>query len=119
MRARLATFGVFLAVVVAAVVSTGCSATLDPVAKAHTHTADVSSLRFRMVIALRLPGAPSEVSLDATGAVDSSTHRLAMTMDFSKIAAVTGTSSVPGRMQLIEDGAVMYMTGDGLSRFLP
>jgi hypothetical protein len=118
-RARLATLGALLAVTAAAVVSTGCSSTLDPVAKAATHTADVSTLRFSMAITLRLPGAANDATLDATGAVDSSLNRMAMTMDLSKLAAVAGGSGVPGRMSIVEDGTVMYMTADGLSRVLP
>ncbi len=118
MRARLATVGAILALVAVAVVSAGCSATLDPVAQAATHTADVSSLRFSMTITLRLPGSATDVSLGAAGAIDSSSHRMAMTMDISRVVALRG-SAVPGRMRLVEDGTVMYMTGDGLARFLP
>jgi len=118
-RARLATLGALSAVVATAVVSTGCSATLDPVAKAATHTADVSTLRFSMTVSLQVPGAPGTIALGATGAIDSSAHRLAMSMDLSKIAALTGSSAMPKRMRMVEDGTVIYMTGDGLSRVLP
>jgi len=118
-RAWLATLGALLAVVVAAVVSAGCSSTLDPVATAATHTADVSTLRFSLVMTLRVPGATGAVSLGGRGAVDSSTHRMAMTIDLSRIAALGGGSAVPRRIGMVEDGAVIYMTGDGLSRILP
>jgi hypothetical protein len=118
-RARLATLGALLALVAAAAVSAGCSAALDPVASAATHTADVSTLHFSMRFTLRVPGAASDVSFGATGAVDSATDRMAMTIDLSRAAALAGNAGVPGKMSVVEDGTVMYLTGDGFARFLP
>jgi len=41
-----------------------------------------------------------------------------MTMDLSKIAALAGSPDL-GRLRMIEDGTVMYMSGSELSRLLP
>lgn len=118
MRARLTTLAALLALVAAGLVSAGCGATLDPVAKAASRTSSVSTLRFSMRVGLQLPGAPGTVSFGATGAIDSAAHRLSMTMDLSKIAALAGSPDL-GRLRMIEDGTVMYMSGSELSRLLP
>ena len=118
MRARLTTLAALVALAASGLVFTGCSATLDPVAKAASRTSSVSTLRFSMKVGLQLPGTPGTVSFGATGAIDSAAHRLSMTMDLSKIAALAGSPDL-GRLRLIEDGSVMYMSGNELSRLLP
>jgi hypothetical protein len=118
MRPRLTTLAALVALAASGLVVTGCSATLDPVARAASQTSDVSTMRFSMRVGLLLPGAPGAVSLRATGVIDSTAHRLSMTMDLSKLAAVTGSPDL-GRLTMIEDGSVMYMSGAELSRVLP
>src|SRR5439155_14503735 len=120
MRARLTTLAALVSLAASGLVFTGCSATLDPVAKAASRTSSVSTLRFSMKVGLQLPSTPGTVSFGATGAIDSAAHRLSMTMDLSKIAALAGSPDL-GRLRLIEDGSVMYMymSGNELSRLLP
>ena len=119
MRARLATLAALLALVATTVVVAGCGATLDPVAQAATRTSDVSSLRFSMTMQLQLPTVATPVSIKASGAIDSAAQRLQLTMDLSRVAAAAGKPGALGKMTIIEDGLVMYMTGGGLSRLLP
>jgi hypothetical protein len=111
--------GALLALVSTALVVSGCGATLDPVAQAATRTSDVSTLRFTMTMKLRVPTVGEPISLNATGAVDSAAGRFRLTMDFSRLAALSGQSGELGRMTIVEDGAVMYMGGGGVSRMLP
>ena len=118
-RARLATLAALLALVATAVVVAGCGTTIDPVAQAATRTSDVSSLRFTMNMKLQVPAAGAPVSLTASGAIDSAAQRLELTMDLSKIAALSGESGALGRMTMVEDGLVMYMSGGGISSLLP
>jgi hypothetical protein len=118
-RARLATFATLIALVGTSVVVAGCGATIDPVAEAATRTSDVSTLRFTVNMKVQMPTAGTPVSLTATGAIDSAAQRLELSMDLSKVAVLSGEQGALGRMTIVEDGLVMYMSGGGLSRVLP
>ena len=118
-RVRFATIGALLALVVTTLVVAGCGGTIDPVAQAATRTSDVSSLRFSMTMKLQVPSVSSPFSIKASGAVDTTAQRLELTMDLSRLAALAGQPGALGKMTIVEDGLVMYMTGGGLSRVLP
>jgi hypothetical protein len=118
-RVRLGLAAALLALVSTALLVSGCGATLDPVAQAATRTSDVSTLRFTMTMKLRLPTALEPVSINASGAVDSAAGRFGLTMDLSRLAALSGQGGQLGRMSIIEDGTVMYMGGGGLAGTLP
>jgi hypothetical protein len=118
-RARLAILAALIALPAITVVLAGCGATLDPVAQAATRTSDVSTLRFTMNMKVQVPTVGTPVSLTATGAVDSTARRLELTMDLSKLAVLSGEQGALGRMSVVEDGLIMYMSGGGLSRLLP
>jgi hypothetical protein len=118
-RARLATFATLIALVGTSVVVAGCGATIDPVAQAATRTSDVSTLRFTVSMKVQMPTVGTPVSLTATGAIDSAAQRLELSMDLSKVAVLSGEQGALGRMTIVEDGLVMYMSGGGMSRVLP
>jgi hypothetical protein len=118
-RARLATFATLIALVGTSVVVAGCGATIDPVALAASRTSDVSTLRFTVNMKVQTPTVGTPVSLTATGAIDSAAQRLELSMDLSKVAVLSGEQGALGRMTIVEDGLVMYMSGGGMSRVLP
>lgn len=120
MRIRLGALLAALALAGIAVLASGCGASLDPVAQAATRTSSVSTLRFSMDLGLQLPTSPAAVHLTASGAVDGAGKRLSLTMDFSRLAAISGDDrSVPGRMTLLLDGPSMYLSAPALTRALP
>lgn len=119
MRARLGLAVSLLALAALAAVLVGCGATVDPVAKAATNTAKAPSLRYALRVRLALPGATSPVTMTANGGYDSETSRLSMSMDLSGIAAAPGAAGRLGRLQIVEDGTVLYMSAPFLSDRLP
>jgi hypothetical protein len=68
---------------------------------------------------MSLPTLATTIPVTADGAIDSSTHRMKLSMDLSKAAALSGQSGAGGRMTMVEDGLVMYMSGDVLGGVLP
>ena len=108
-----------LALLAAALVVSGCGASLDPVAQAATRTSDVSTLRFSMELKMQVPAVATAIPVTADGAIDAAAHRMRLSMDLSKAAALSGRSEAPTRMTLIEDGLTMYMSGAALGAALP
>lgn len=117
MRVRLATLGACLLLAVVAIAATGCGATLDPVAEAATRTSDASTFRFAMDMRLVADG--QSVPMTMSGAVDTAANRLALGIDASKAAALGGDGAGVGRMTMVEDGLVMYMSGEAVTGRLP
>jgi hypothetical protein len=118
-RLRLGTLAALLVLAATAVLASGCSASLDPVAQAATRTSDVSTLRFTMNMKLQLPSVAQAMPFTVKGAIDSSAHRMQLSMDLSKAAALAGESDLVGRMTIVEDGLVMYVSSSVFGRMLP
>jgi len=118
-RLPLGTFAALLLLAVTSVVASGCGAQLDPVAQAATRTSDVSTLRFSMSMKLQMQSLAQPVPFTVAGAIDSSTHRMKLVTDLSKASALTGESGLMGRMTIVEDGLVMYVSGSMFGRMLP
>ena len=118
-RVRLGTLAALLVVAATAVLTSGCGASLDPVANAATRTSGASTLRFSMNVKLKTSAAATAIPMTVDGAIDSSAHRMQLSMDISKAAALSGGSDRLGRMTIVEDGPMMYMSGSSFGGVLP
>jgi hypothetical protein len=118
-RLRLGTLAALLVLAATAVLASGCGATLDPVAQAATRTSDVSTLRFSMNMELRMPSVAQAMPFTIVGAMDTSAHRMQLSMDLSKAAALAGESDLVGKMTIVEDGLVMYVSSSMFGTMLP
>jgi hypothetical protein len=118
-RVRLGTLAALLVVAATAVLTSGCGASLDPVAQAATRTSGVDTLRFSMDVKLKTPTVAATIPVTVDGAIDSSAHRMRLSMDLSKAAALSGGSDSVGRMTIVEDGLMMYMSGSAFGGVLP
>lgn len=119
MRARLVSLAALLVLAATSVVVAGCGATIDPVAQAATRTSGVSSLRFSMTVKLQVPTVATPVAIKASGAIDSAAGRMRLTMNLPRVDGLTGDQGPSGRMTIVEDGLVMYMSGRAFLGALP
>jgi hypothetical protein len=139
--ARGSSLAALTALVASVVVGCGGTQTSDAVggpvsfaqlSKAATASVDAGTGRFEFTMQMSFPGAGEPLSFKGTGAFDSSAKRSSLELDLSSFAKLLGGAFAGGasdapsfddpalwRVEVVQDGVVMYMRFPALAGQLP